>query len=164
LFKNNREDEADFCESYKSQILNQDTEEDESSIVSILTILFLLGLIIALSIFGYNYIMDNKSSDTSASVVNLISDDDLKVTEEDVSPNQLKKEIKRDSVKLFKELPKSESLDVNDLADQIKIDMSENEEEKKKVEVPLFSVSDSLKSTYVEDLAKLTAEIDKEKD
>ena len=164
MFKNNREDEADFCESYKSQILNQDTEEDESSIVSILTILFLLGLIIALSIFGYNYIMDNKSSDTSASVVNLISDDDLKVTEEDVSPNQLKKEIKRDSVKLFKELPKSESLDVNDLADQIKIDMSENEEEKKKVEVPLFSVSDSLKSTYVEDLAKLTAEIDKEKD
>jgi len=171
LFKNNIADEADFCEAYKSQILNNDVEEKESPIGSILIILFLLALIIALSIFGYNYITNNKSND-SAPVANIMADEDLKVTKEVETPSPTKKvsnteKIKKVVVKSFNELPKSKSVDIEDLADKVKIDMSENENspkiEIKKVEEPLSNVSNSVKSTYVEDLAKLTEEIDKER-
>jgi len=168
LFKNNVEDEADFCESYKSQILNNDTEERESPIASILVILLLLVMIIALSIFGYNYITDNKNSVDSSISVKSISDEELKVTEVAHIPV---KEVKKETpVKALSELPKSESIDVNDLADKIKIDMSKSEEvkdsskESKRVEEPLPVVTDSIESKYIEDLAKLTEEIDKERD
>jgi preprotein translocase subunit SecF len=188
LFKNNIADEADFCEAYKSQILNNDVEEKESPIVSILIILFLLALIIALSIFGYNYIMDNKSNDVASSApVKIMADEELKVTAEIEAPIPSKKEfntedIKKVVVKSFNELPKSKSVDIDDLADKVKIDMSESEEKNdsskndlskkesslkevnKKIEEPLAPVTDSVKSTYVEDLAKLTAEIDKERE
>ena len=182
MFKNNVEDEADFCESYKSQILNNDTEERGSPIASILLILLLLVMIIALSIFGYNYIMDNKNSVDSSISVKSISDEELKVTEVAHIPV---KEVKKETpVKALSELPKSESIDVNDLgdkikidmdvndlADKIKIDMSKSEEvkedsskESKKDEEPLPVVTDSIESKYIEDLAKLTEEIDKERD
>jgi cytoskeletal protein RodZ len=172
LFKNNIADEADFCEAYKSQILNHDTEDKESPLASILIILFLLALIIALSIFGYKYITNNEASASLlSSSVKVISDEELKVTEEELtvsSDSELKsKEIKKIVVKSFNELPKSKSLD--DLADKIKIDMSENEKnnskDKKETtedrEVVPIEIETSPDSTYVEDLAKLTAEIDK---
>ena len=174
MFKNNIADEADFCEAYKSQVLNNDTEEKESPIASILIILFLLALIIALSIFGYNYIMDNKSDNASATSVKIMSDEDLKVTEDVEIPVQSKKEfntkeIKDVVVKSFNELPKSKSVDIEDLADKVKIDMSENETAKspkievKKVEEPLHNITNSVENTYIEDLAKLSEEIDKER-
>jgi phenylalanyl-tRNA synthetase alpha subunit len=177
LFKNNIADEVDFCEAYKSQVLNNDVEEKESPITSILIILFLLALIIALSIFGYNYITNNKNSDSTESAsVKMISDEDLKVREEVEAPAETKetvttKEIKEIVVKSFNELPKSKSVDIDDLADKIKIDMSENEkndsnkkEKSINIEAPSSPEIDSVKSTYVEDLAKLTAEIDKERE
>jgi len=178
LFKNNVEDEADFCEAYKSQILNNDTEERESPIGSIVIILLLLAMIIALSIFGYNYIMETKSGSVeSQTLVKSVSDDELKVTSEVVAPppsttNKVKaEEIKKTVVKSLNDLPKSESLDINDLADQVKIDMSENEEENdsskesKKIEKTIVPVlTDSIESKYIEDLAKLTEEIDRERD
>ncbi len=188
MFKNNAEDEADFCEAYKSQILNHDTEEKESPISSILIILFLLAMIIALSIFGYNYITkSNNISENTPVSVQAIADDELKVTEEEALPVSVKKEpsikkeldaeeIKKVVIKSFDELPKSKSVDINDLADKIKIDMSQNEEkndslkessskeENKKTEESLPSVTDSVKNTYIEDLAKLTEEIDKERE
>jgi len=178
LFKNNVEDEADFCEAYKSQILNNDTEERESPIGSIVIILLLLAMIIALSIFGYNYIIETKSGSVeSQTLVKSVSDDELKVTSEVVAPpppttNKVKaEEIKKTVVKSLNDLPKSESLDINDLADQVKIDMSENEEENdsskesKKIEKTIAPVlTDSIESKYIEDLAKLTEEIDRERD
>jgi hypothetical protein len=176
LFKNNIADEADFCEAYKSQVLNNDVEEKSSPITSILIILFLLALIIALSIFGYNYITNNKGSDSTESAsVKIISDEDLKVSNEVEAPVQTKeplntKEIKNVVVKSFNELPKSKSVDIDDLADKVKIDMSENEKnnsndknEKVQTIEPTTEIN-SVKSTYVEDLAKLTAEIDKERE
>ncbi len=187
MFKNNAEDEADFCEAYKSQILNHDIEEKESPISSILIILFLLAAIIALSIFGYNYITkSNSDSEHAPTSVQAIADEDLKVTEEDLPASMQKdisikkepdtEEIKKVVIKSFDELPKSKSVDINDLADKIKIDMSQNEErndslkessskeENKKAEESLPSVTDSVKNTYIEDLAKLTEEIDKERE
>jgi len=174
LFKNNKEDEADFCEAYKSQILNNDTEESPSHVGSILLILLLLAMIVALSIFGYNYMMniDSKSSELQISV-ETISDDDLKVTNESEvsvhSANKIKdKELKTTVVKSLNELPKSKSLDVNDLADKIKIDMSKSESDalkkSKDIEEPITSLPNHTESKYIEDLAKLTAEIDKDRE
>ncbi len=178
MFKNNKEDEADFCEAYKSQILNNDAEESPSHVGSILIILLLLAMIIALSIFGYNYItnMNSKTSELQTAVES-ISDDELKVTSEATEPvqkenkiitNKIKdKEVKKTVVKSLNELPKSRSLDVNDLADKIKIDMSKSESDvskkSKSIEEPIGSLPNHTESKYIEDLAKLTAEIDKER-
>ncbi len=190
MFKNNKEDEVDFCEAYKSQILNNNSEDKESSpIISILIILFLLAMIIALSIFGYNYIM-NMNSKTSGlqSSVEIISDEELKVTAEATEPIQIEnkmkdKEVKKTVVKSLSELPKSKSLDVNDLADQIKIDMSKSEEKNKAHENSTNNDNktesryieslakttknielDSVESKYIKDLEALTKEIDRERE
>lgn len=171
MFKNSTEDDVDFCEAYKSQILNNNTEEKESPVASVLLILFLLVVIVALSIFGYNYIMESKSTTvTPPSSVKSITDDELKVTEEVVETVQEKKEVQNISVKSFDELPKSTSSDVEDLAalaDNVKIDMSETETQNdssvEKSEEPIPVSAENTKSTYVEALAELTAEIDKER-
>ena len=89
MFDNKTEDEIDFCESYKSQILNNSTEERESAlgtVLKILTILLLLAVIVALSIYGYNYFTNQNSSELTDSALPSsiqISDEDLKVIEED---------------------------------------------------------------------------------
>ena len=88
MFDNKTEDEIDFCESYKSQILNNGTEEKNSSlgtVLKILTILLLLAVIVALSTYGYNYFTNKNSSTTTDSTLPSsiqISDEDLKVTDE----------------------------------------------------------------------------------
>ena len=88
MFNNKTEDEIDFCESYKSQILNNGIEEKNSSlgtVLKILTILLLLTVIVALSTYGYNYFMNRNSSKTADSTLPSsiqISDEDLKVIDE----------------------------------------------------------------------------------
>jgi hypothetical protein len=178
LFKNNVADEADFCEAYKSQVLNNDVEEQSSPVTSILIILFLLALIITLSIFGYNYITNTNSNEsTEISSVQIISDEDLKVREEVETPVKAKKvsnskEIEKVVVKSFSELPKAKGVDINDLADKIKIDISENEKNNSKNEKKVTEGTEPTKeviedstnnSTYVEDLARLTEEINKDR-
>ena len=89
MLDNKTDDEIDLCESYKSQILNNSTEEKESAfgtVLKILTILLLLAFIVALSIYGYNYFTNKNSSELTDSDLPSsiqISDDDLKVIEED---------------------------------------------------------------------------------
>ena len=146
MFKNHAEDEVDFCEAYKSQILNGDEEDKESPIGSILIILLLLAAIIALSIFGYNYI--TKSSST-------IPDEELKVTQEESTSKEFSKkesntqDVEKVVIKSLDELPKSKSVDIDELADKVKIDMSQNEEKNN-------SYKDSSDSKYVESLAQTT--------
>jgi len=64
LFDN--DNEADFCESYKSQILGRNKREKEesffSTFVKLLTILILLTIITGVSFYGYNYFMKNQKS------------------------------------------------------------------------------------------------------
>ncbi len=161
MFKNNVDEEADFCEAYKSQILNNDTEEKESPLASILIILLLLVVIIALSIYGYNYFMNSDSSDASMPPVSVqtIEDDELKVTllkEEVVSGEVISK--KESMSELTK--PKSIDTDINAIADEVKIAIAKNEEENISSKESLKDVSaERTKSTYIEDLAK---EIDTE--
>ena len=212
MFNNKTEDEIDFCESYKSEILNNVTQEKSSSfgtVLKILTILLLLAIIVALSIYGYNYFLSKKSSDDS--VPNLpssiqISDEDLKVIdessdetqesssnkEENLSPlintSEISSSNKDDKlssvVKNSNEISTSSSLstidesDINKIANSVKVIISQKEEkeektvveekpvvsepviEEKSLEVPTLSSSPEAK--YLEDLAKLSKEIEKE--
>ncbi len=212
MFNNKTEDEIDFCESYKSEILNNVTQEKSSSfgtVLKILTILLLLAIIVALSIYGYNYFLNKKSSDDS--VPNLpssiqISDEDLKVIdessdetqesisnkEENLSPlvntSEISSSNKDDKlssvVKNSNEISTSSSLstidesDINKIANSVKVVISQKEEkeektvveekpvvsepviEEKSLEVPTLSSSPEAK--YLEDLAKLSKEIEKE--
>ena len=84
MFDNRHDDEVDFCEEYKSQILNGESKEEESTFGKIIIILLLLTAIVGFSIYGYNYYM--KSIDESGSSVEAppasiqtLSDDELVV-------------------------------------------------------------------------------------
>ena len=193
MFNNNVESDADFCEAYKSQILNDNLEDKESSFTSILTILLLLVIIIALSIYGYNYFMGSDGSQSVPSKsAQTINDDELTVkAEEDlpISP-MVKDEVSKEEKKAVSEptaaipKPKKLDLDIDQIADEVKIAISQTEEKnisltskkekvsskesKKSTYVEALanesSVSNSNNSTYIEELEKLTAEIDKERD
>ena len=183
MFKNKKDDEADFCESYKSQILNDNSTEKVSSfhiILKLLTIVLLLAIIVAVSIYGYNYFL-NKHSDSALPPVSVqISDDDLKITEE--SPENEQEEV---SVEV-PSVSKIEEADIDQIANDVKIaianseKLEENSTEKKsevkveKVEEPteinlskeeesLEIPTDSPEAQYLEELADLSKEIDKER-
>ena len=164
MFKNNVGDDADFCEAYKSQILNpDDTEEKESAFLPILTILFLLILIIALSIYGYNYFMSSSTDSSTLPPVSVqtIEDDDLKITipKEKVTEKQVL-EIAAEPIKA-----KIMDVDMNKMADDVKIAISRTEEKnissKEEVSISDSQSTGKKESTYIEDLAKLNEEIEK---
>lgn len=156
MFNNKAEEEADFCEAYKSQILNVNTEEKSSSVssvVNIATILILLAIIIAASIYGYNYFMSQGEKVgvmTPPISVQTIEDDDLKVTMEEPS--------------------ESVENDIDKIANDVKIEISKSEanssttvtDAKKEVETLKVPTTDE-QSAYIEELAKLTEEIDKDR-
>jgi len=211
LFNNKPDNEADFCESYKSQILNNNSNETESSfntILKTLIIILLLAIIVGLSIYGYNYLMNKpvaklENSMPPSSIQ--ISDDELKVTLEEpeeslevvktvtkpVEKEIIKKEVVETVEKETLKEPKIENIPVSPQTNESKIDQIANalklsiaaDEEKKSdttnekinketsdsieseiteeknLEVPLTS---SPEAKYLEDLAKLSKEIDKE--
>jgi hypothetical protein len=91
LFKNNVEDESDFCEAYKAEILNGNTSRSDSSfgslMLKILAGILLISIITAISIYTYNYFLQTKSSGTPPPVsMQTIDDDDLIVEMEDEAP------------------------------------------------------------------------------
>jgi len=163
LFTNERDNGADFCESYKSQILNENVKKQESSfsiILKILTILMLLTIIVAVSLYGYNYFMNGKKSINSdlPPVSMQIPDEELKITEEPL-------------VSTVKNVSNSEGADMNEIANNVKIAISDSEseeknkedklmiKEEKKLEIPLSAPE----AKYLEELADLSREIDKER-
>ena len=196
MFNNKTEDEADFCEAYKSQILNNVKEEKSSSfgtVLKILIILLLLAIIVGLSIYGYNYFTSKKSVDTDVLVLPSsiqISDEDLKVIDEssdEVEEPQKTQEVQKTEEKEG-DLPpvveknkasaeKSLNIstinesDIDKIANDVKVAIAQEEEKdknksitpttkEKSLEVP---IPNSPESKYLEDLAKLSKEIDKEK-
>jgi len=192
LFNNKTEEEIDFCESYKSQILNNVTEKKSSSfgtVLKILTILVLLAIIVGLSIYGYNYFMNIKGEDANSILTPpssiQISDEELKVIDETEEIDEIQNTIqetknlptiieKKDSI----EKPASVSImnesDIDKIANDVKIAIAKEEEkeknksitqenkeniiQEKSLEVP---VPNSPEAKYLEDLAKLSKEIDK---
>ena len=156
MFNNHVEDEADFCESYKSEILGNASKEEKKSIFNtlskILTILLLLIIIIAVSIYGYNYMMKEGSNSLPPSSIQMVDDDELIVTEEDEIP-------------VGTMPPKIEESDIDKMAKEVKLTISKNENNKskeKKIENPL-KVPTTTEADYLEELSKLSKEIDKDK-
>ena len=195
MFNNEAEDETDFCESYKSQILNNDTEEKSSSfgtVLKILTILLLLAVIIALSMYGYNYFMNKSSTQVDVPTPPpsiQISDEDLKVIDErneetlEKTPETQKNveeegalppvvEEKKTSQKPVSASTINES-DIDKIANDVKVAIAQEEEKNKNKSVVEENISEeeSLKvpvpnspeAKYLEDLADLSKEIDKER-
>ena len=84
MFDNRHDDEVDFCEEYKSQILNGESKEEESTFGKIIIILLLLTAIVGFSIYGYNYYMKSinesgSSIETPPASIQTLSDDELVV-------------------------------------------------------------------------------------
>ncbi len=194
MFNNNSTDnEADFCESYKSQILGKDKSEKGSSlfssIVKLLTILMLLVIIVGVSFYGYNYFMNSqKMNSTILPPISMqVSDDDLLVTmEEEIEPEEkiiIKKEervIKEKNISIPLPVivsPQVEEEDIETIANNVKIAIAkielEEENETKteeKVLEEITSIEENLEvpssapeAKYLEQLADLSKEIDKEK-
>ncbi|MBU1668766.1 hypothetical protein KKC13_10130 [bacterium] len=168
MFNNKAEEEADFCEAYKSQILNVNKDEKSStfsSVIKIITILILLAIIVAVSIYSYNYFTNaGKMDDDVVPPVSVqtLDDDELKVTLEDEAPN-----------KVDKKEAKIEELDIDKIANDVKVAIAQKEEKesnkstdkevKKEIE-PLKVPTGDVQSAYIEELAKLTEELDKERE
>jgi len=153
LFNNHVEDEADFCEAYKSQILSNASSEEKSSLNTlskILTILLLLILIIGVSIYGYNYMIKEGSDSLPPSSVQMFEDDELVVTHEEEIP-------------VGAMPPKVEELEIDKMAKKVELAILKSENNKnsdKKIDNPL-EVPTSIQAEYLEELAKLSEEIDR---
>lgn len=167
MFNNNAEEEADFCEAYKSQILDVNTDEKPStfsSFIKVLTILVLLAIIVVVSIYSYNYFTNSGKADDGVlppMSVQTIDDDELKVTLEETPADVDTKEVK------IKEL------DIDKMANDVKIAIAQTEEDEsnkttdkevKKETEPLKVPTGDAQSAYIEELAKLTEELDKERE
>ncbi len=187
MFNNQTEDKTDFCEEYKSQILNNVTQEKSSSlgtVLKFLTILLLLAVIVALSIYGYNYFINKNSKEVSAQTPPMsiqISDEDLKVIDESAEEEtiEVKEPIKEETnlppvPVVVKESSVSKEpvtlSDIDKLANDVKIVLA-NKEEKSVVKEKNITQEEHLKvpvpntpeAKYLEDLADLSKELDKEK-
>jgi hypothetical protein len=170
LFKNNVEDEADFCEAYKSQILNNGASGEKSSFNTfskILTILLLLIIIVAVSVYGYKYITNTTEFDTPPPSSIQIDDDELIVTEEDEEMPVPAMPPKVETTTL-KSIPQIEELDIDKMANDVKLAIAKSEEDAvKKIEKivkeeALKIPTGDIQSAYLEELAVLSEEIDKE--
>jgi hypothetical protein len=199
---NNKDTETDFCESYKSQILSSKPDENENSLFSTilksLSILILLAIIIGVSLYGYNYFINNKNTNNRtlppASIQTF--DNDLVVKmEEEIEPKEEsipiiktpkieeKIEPKEESVPIVK-TPKIEETDIEEIANEVKIAIAKNEvaeenrtKEKEKIlneikqveennskeEESLEVPTSAPEAKYLEELADLSKEIDKER-
>lgn len=190
MFNNKKDNEADFCESYKSQILGTKEDEKEnalfSTMIKLLTIFLLLSIIIVVSFYGYNYFMNNTRVNVSPIPPSSmqVSDDDLVVEDEDPEAQVELNENNNNSIPLTIS-PQMEELDINEMANEVKIAIAKSElqeenelklksvqkevieelnitkeiKEEKSLEIPTLSAE----SKYLEDLADLSKEIDKER-
>ena len=171
MFSNSEEENRDFCESYKSQILASDERKEPSlftNLIKVFFILFLLVLIAGVSFYGYHNFMDNKASNDIKLLPQSvqISDDDLMVTLEE--PQEGKKE------ELVKETQIEEKA-IENIADEVKMEIAKTElqeevtqpteqiSEKTFKEEPLEVSTSSTEAEYLEELADLSKAIDKDR-
>ena len=174
MFNNNAGDGADFCEAYKSQILDTGVTEKKSSLgifSKILTILLLLIIIVVVSIYGYIYIIDNNVTGDDGIAppisVQMVDDADLVVSEEVEEPKVLSPQAKTEAKDAEKTTQLEES-DIDKIAKDVKKAISNDESEKKveklkKIEKPLEVPTANSEAAYLEELAKLSEEIDKDR-
>ncbi len=196
LFNNKKDDEADFCESYKSQILGAKLSEEEPSFVStimkLLTILILLACIIGISFYGYNYFINSqklKEISFLPPVSLQVSDEELIVEDEEqeiVIEKNLVVEEENNSIPIVvtQEVQDVDETEIEKIANDVKIAIARSEleeenntklETKVLEEVKVEELNDSKEveslevptsapeAKYLEELADLSKEIDKER-
>ena len=173
MFNNKTDNETDFCESYKSQILDLDSSEDESifnSILKFITVLVSLAAIITAAIYGYNYYLNNekKVDDIIPPISVQIADEELKIIDEPMESTLM---VEKLSEKVNEPvIQKTQESDIDKIANNIKLAIAKSEEEEKnskqieieKEEVPEEPIS-APEAQYLEELAELSKEIDKER-
>ena len=189
MFNQQNDNESDFCESYKSQVLGTEEEEEGTSlfgtIIKLLTILLLLAIIVGVSLYGYHYFTNNQNLKNSllppmsmqVSDEDTISDEDLVVKLEEPKEEKI---IQAESPKIV-----TEELDMDKMANAIKIEIAKNEtkeETETKVKEKLVEINNSEdemtiskkeeslevptrvpEAQYLEDLADLSREIERER-
>ena len=189
MFNQQNDNESDFCESYKSQVLGTEEEEEGTSlfgtIIKLLTILLLLAIIVGVSLYGYHYFTNNQNLKNSilppvsmqVSDEDTISDEDLVVKLEEPKEEKI---IQAESPKIV-----TEELDIDKMANAIKIEIAKNEtkeETETKVKEKLVEINNSEdemtiskkeeslevpttvpEAQYLEDLADLSREIERER-
>ena len=159
LFKSNEEESTDFCEAYKSQILGENEVEEPTgggTLTKVMVIIFLLIIITGISFYTYRNFIHQKNGNAMHLPPQSIqiSDDDLVVTLDD--------EPKKEGIQ--------KEVAIDDVAESVKIEIAKSElkEENKeqnnvKEEKPLAVPSASDEAEYLEELANLSKEIDKER-
>ncbi len=166
MFSNSEEDNIDFCDAYKSQILSNNIEEESSSLFSIIIklmiILLLFVAIGAISFYGYHNFMEKNSSNGMSlpPQSTQISDDDLMVTLEE--PARQEEHINNKKEKNIEEVANSVKIAIAKSESKEEVsskETSKQEAVQEKLEVPI-SVPEA---KYLEDLAILSDEIDKER-
>ncbi|CAA6807582.1 MAG: Unknown protein [uncultured Sulfurovum sp.] len=198
MFNKNQDNEADFCESYKSEILGTQSNEKANSFFSTLTklvsILILLAIITAVSFYGYNYFMNNQNlkDDVLPPVSMQTLDEELVVTDEvdeavvEDKVLKIEKTIEKESLSPPLIIsPQIQEDEIAKIANDVKIAIAksevEEENETKAVEKIVEEIESTEKNTspikaesleiptsvpeakYLEELADLSKEIDKEK-
>ncbi len=161
LFKSNEEENTDFCEAYKSQILGNNEIEEPTrggALTKVMVIIALLIIITGISFYTYRNFIHQKNGNAMPLPPQSIQisdyDYDLVVTlDEEPKKENAKKEIA-----------------IDDVAESVKIEIAKSElkEENKeqnnlKEEKPLAVPRASGEVEYLEELANLSKEIDKER-
>jgi hypothetical protein len=166
VFDNNSQnEETSFADAYKSQILNpSDEEEEKSALPKIIGIIVLIVLISGLSIYGYKYINDNKSTEKRDQEEPQLPPSSIMIDNID----ELEEEALKSETKTPQASKKSNTENIADIADKVKIELSKeieknHKEEPKKSEQASLPVSKQKgEDTYLEQLAELSKEIDGE--
>ena len=165
MFSNKEENGIDFCDSYRSQILSTEEVESRSSLfgtfVKLLTIVLLVVTIGGVSFYGYhNFMKTNSSNGMSLPPQSTqISDDDLVVT--------LEEEPKSEKVEpqaITSQVVKNKEENIEEVANSVKIAIAKSESKEEKVKEEELDVPTSApEAEYLEELADLSKEIDKER-
>ena len=136
MFKQKNDNETDFCESYKSQVLGREEEKTEqslfSTIVKLLTILILLATIIVISLYGYHYFVNDQK--LKGSVVPPIS---LQVSDEDtISDEDLVVELEEPKIENIVQVPEIKEVEIEQVVQVPQIKEVEEPKIEKVIQVP----------------------------
>lgn len=155
MFNSENNEEIGFADSYKSQILNPDIEEERTS-KNLIIILLLIAIIIGLSIFGYIYISKTIQTNSQENI-----DKNVKVIQE--VQEEVKEEIEPPKSQMLNNIDElEENSEPIDLKGEIPKEIENIKIDDEKPEVKT-EVKKKAEETYLEQLADLSKEIDGEK-
>ena len=145
------EKEIGFAESYRSQILHPKEDEEENSSKNLIIISLLTIIVVALGLFGYNYLSQTDNAEIKTDKV------EESIEEESVAPPE---SMMLNNINELMDEEEQSTPPQSDTLDTIKLEVEK--EEVKKVEEKKTS-KQKAEDTYLEQLAELSKEIDGDK-